>query len=140
MKAVVKFEGKKIEISAKANGTHYSENKYGGGTVNQFKITLSYDGRSTSFDFFDSIYNYNQGKKLLLESELPWCLYCFISDALAGQMSFDDFMGEFGYEDWKEGKRVWKACGKMSDKYDDLFDDDFDIYDFINYIQETYEC
>jgi hypothetical protein len=63
--------------------------------------------------------------------------YCFVGDAINGKMDFDEFCGEFGYDnDSRTAERTWKACKRATTKLERIYDGD--IYDLANELSEQY--
>ena len=65
--------------------------------------------------------------------------YCFVSDALSGTYSFENFCAEFGYDtDSRTAEKTWKACKRSFDKFWNLTGYSLDMmYDFINELSEV---
>lgn len=112
-----------------------------GSNINNFnnhKITVVNleTKKGLSFEFWNS----NASGKIKSESELLGAFECFLSDSCAAKETLEDFCGNFGY-DLKEGRKIYNACVKSLDKYDRVLSE-YDIYDFINelneYIEENY--
>lgn len=112
-----------------------------GGNINNFnnhKITVVNleTKKRLSFEFWNS----NAIGEIKTESDLIEAFECFLSDACAAKESVEDFCNEFGYE-LKEGRNIYNACVKSLNKYDRVLSE-YDIYDFINelneYIEENY--
>ena len=73
------------------------------------------------------------------EHDVLNAFYCFVSDALSGLDSFDEFCGEFGYDtDSRKAKKVYKACKRAYEKFKRVsgFADDDEFYGFINELAE----
>ena len=81
---------------------------------NKFIITVrSGNGEKITFPFYDSYQNYLEGKTTLSKQDLLYSLRALFDDATLGDMSFDDFCGETGYDcydDRARARRVYKAC------------------------------
>ena len=76
----------------------------------------------TSFDFWESI---AKGRTETREDVLS-ALSCFLSDAMAGGMSFAEFCSEFGYdEDSRKAYRTWIACRKANEKAERVISDTY---------------
>lgn len=58
---------------------------------NGWHCTLRYRGRQYSFDFW-------QGQAITGEPNVEGVLDCLLSDSQSGDMDFDEFCGEFGYD------------------------------------------
>jgi len=86
---------------------------------NHFVVTLRKGTRRVSFDFFDSISNFEKGiKELDAYSVLANCsseLYC--------PDTFEEFCNEFGYDnDSRQAEKTFKALSKFSAKLQKFFD------------------
>jgi len=101
---------------------------------NRHIVTISHNKKRLSFEFWSSL---NEGELKTDESNVS-AFYCFLSDSCAGEMDVFDFISEFGYEDIKEAKRIYKACEKSLLKFKNVFA--CDLYELINEIQDTYNC
>ena len=54
-------------------------------------------------------------------------LSCLVNDAISGEMSFNDFCSEFGYDmDSRSAKKTWRNCVKMAPKMRDFLGSKFD--------------
>lgn len=90
--------------------------------------------KATRFDFWCSL-----AHPVLTDEGLCNAFNCFVSDALAGDMDFEMFMAEFGY-DWKkikEAKKIWQACKESLKKLQSIYKGD--IYDLANFLKEQEE-
>lgn len=93
----------------------FSDNKYHTAD-NHYRISLRYEGKSASFDFWTS---YAKSNITTIE-DLQGALECIISDALSGSnfgfMSeiegIEEIMNEYGYKDIKEASRVFNDLKK----------------------------
>ena len=103
---------------------------------NYHKVTIknTENGKKTSFDFWCSIVQPTFKK----EYDLLNAFYCFLSDAISGTMSFEDFCSEFGYDiDSRRAEKTWKACKKSFNKFWNLTGYSLDMmYDFIDELSE----
>ena len=91
-------------------------------------------GKRTSFDFWASIAN----PVLETEYDIINAFYCFLSDAVSGEESFEDFCADFGYdEDSRTAERTWKACKRAAAKFQRIAPNE-DLYDLINEVSENY--
>lgn len=103
---------------------------------NQFRVSVKTDSSDTSFLFHGSHKDYQEGKIELGESDLIFAFYCFISDSIAGDLTFEEFCSELGYAiDSRKGEKIWKECGKSLNKSKQLFGD---VYDVMNELREFY--
>lgn len=132
-KTFVEFNGKRYDISGKliAQRTMWGYPKW------YHRITVKDGEHTTVFPFYtpDNVLN---------DYELRFSLYCLLSDAIAYRNAKDknDFAEEFGYEIPEPSEPVntelesaWKGCKSASKKCENF---DSDIYEFADYLQETY--
>lgn len=90
--------------------------------ANGYTVILKYQGRQYTLDFW-------QGTGITEDPTAAGVLDCLLSDANGGEMTFDDFCGEFGYDtDSRTAERVWKQCGKVREELQRLLGDDFDLF------------
>ena len=133
MKANFKnFELRDVFVGEKAS--LWSENNY----ENNYKIYVknTKTGASTSFDFWTS----KASPRIKTEYDLLNAFYCFVSDAFAGNESFESFCDEFGYNnDSMKAYKTYKACVKSYNKFlhvsNFLFTEN-EVYEFINELQK----
>jgi len=79
-------------------------------------------GAAIRFVFHASIADYEAGKRGLAGDDLLWAFRCFVEDANAGEMSFAEFCGDFGYdEDSISARNVWRECRRASKKFASLW-------------------
>lgn len=101
---------------------------------NNHKITVSFNGKKLSFDFWNSL---SEGE-IKTEDSLIGALDCFLSDSNAGEQSFEDFCSEFGYdEDSRKAEKIHNSCIKSFDKFNRVFD--CDLYDLSDELREKYD-
>ena len=122
-------------FAIKATYTGSKPAQWGNGRENwnHHKVTVTNTGNKlkTSFDFWASVAKPN----VETEYDILNAFYCFISDAISGDMSFSEFCSEFGYdEDSRSAEKTWKACKRAADKLKRIYDGD--IYDLANRLQE----
>ena len=99
---------------------------------NNHKITVKANGKRATFEFWASIMH----PEIDSESDLISSFECFVSDAVSGLYSFEDFCSEFGYDtDSRKAEKIHRACQKSADKLKRLLGD-ADIYDFANAIND----
>jgi hypothetical protein len=94
---------------------------------NIYQVTISYNGKKTSFRFGDSIKNTWDGIRLDDEKDKAGILETITSDYFVTKENYptiEDFKAEFGYEDNKIARRIYKACIVQSEKLHKLFNDD----------------
>ena len=64
-------------------------------------------GKRCYFDFWAS----EMQPEIRSRREVYEAVGCFVSDAWSGEQTFDEFCGEYGYDDdSRQAERVWKAC------------------------------
>lgn len=104
----------------------------------RYEVRVKSDATNTErrFTFHDSVHHEEIGKVGLSGTELYWALYCFMSDALYGEMDYPDFLDEFGYEHGPDITRMWRACQDSARKVRDLFHTEPDIEQMANELQE----
>ena len=87
--------------------------------VNHFIVTFKRGKNKCSFDYFDSIHNYQKG---ITEIRAYNALTCCSSEINCPD-TFEDFCSEFGYdEDSRSAEKTFRALKKMSDKLQKFFD------------------
>lgn len=104
------------------------------------KVTNLDTKQSCTFEFWASISN----PEIKTEYDLLNAFYCFVSDAVSAEESFENFCGDFGYEAYnerytgynKESMKIYKACVKSNEKLQKIYDGD--IYDLVNELSENY--
>lgn len=99
--------------------------------VNHFIVTFKKGKKRVSFDFFDSISNYEKGiKELDAYSVLSCC-----SAEINCPETFEDFCAEYGYdEDSRKAEKTFKSLKKPSNKLQKFFDSE-EIRDDLTEIQ-----
>ena len=86
-------------------------------------------GKKLHFDFWNNILN----PQITDTEELKWAFECFLRDCLVAIESYEDFISEFGYDDDKESKRVYKECECALKKLERIYDGDiFELYNAVN--------
>ena len=87
--------------------------------ANSYHCTLRYKGRQYSFDYWC-------GVGIEREPDAETCLDSLLSDAQSGELSFEDFCGELGYDqDSRKAERIHNACHKASVSMQRLLGEDF---------------
>ena len=90
--------------------------------ANGYTVRLMYKGRQYTIDFW-------QGTGITEDPTAAGVLDCLLSDANGGEMTVDEFCGEFGYDnDSRTAERTWKQCGKVREELQRLLGDDFDLF------------
>lgn len=98
----------------------------------RFVISISIDGgEPKDFYYFDSVANF---PKPIDEDGLRSAFECIVMDAMAGLCGgVDEFMREFGYEDYHEAQKIYLACNRASRFFQRH---DVDIYELQEYVSE----
>lgn len=82
---------------------------------NLYRVTLKTARARVSFEYYDSARAYKDGKTELIPADLLTAVECFLSDALSGAGSFEEFTGYDGNGvavSW----HVYKECAKSAAK------------------------
>lgn len=119
MKQAATFKGAGVSLALAACFKGNRAANWDASNYNHYRIYVSnvISGARTSFEFWAS-----RGVPRLADSRaVLGALECFISDAIAGGMSREEFCSEFGYEDGREGARVWRACVRSAEKLERVF-------------------
>lgn len=94
--------------------------------------------KHTHFDFWAS----KAHPRIEDEKDLMEAFECFLTDAMAGDMEFEQFCQEFGYDVYREdgypnanAKRIWKKCRISREKFDRIFEG-MNLYEVHNEIQD----
>jgi hypothetical protein len=125
------FDGYRIKA------TYLGDKKadWGGDTENwnNHMVAVSRNGRRIGFEFWASImYPELRGRGDLLQA-----FACFLSDAIAGGQTFDDFCADFGYDtDSRKAWKSWKACQRAALKARRLLNGD-DLYQLEQAVSEA---
>ena len=106
------------------------ESAWGANKHQHHIITVKYNGKRTSFDFWQSAAHPLIDNKRQLISAFS----CFVNDASCGSYGIDEFFQELGYEKASEGIRAWKGCQSAKGKLDRLYDGD--IYELLNSLDD----
>lgn len=123
-KISAEFDGKKVASWDANNDRH-----------NKVTVKNLDNGKRTSFDFWGSVVN----PRVESEYDLLNAFYCFVSDALAGVDSFENFCSDFGYDiDSRNAEKIWRACKRSTNKIFNLTGYSVDmLYDLVNDLQEV---
>jgi len=108
-----------ITFSFKLANTKTPDWEDNGQQRNHFVVTLKQGKKRMSFDFFDSVYNYRNGKtEIAVYDALIIC-----SSEINCPDTFGDFCSEFGYEeDSRKAEKTFRALKKFSNKLKKFFD------------------
>lgn len=108
----------KMTISFKEYGKHFHDDTE---SRNIYKVRIDRNHKTYSFNFGDSIYNTNAGKRPT-KYDILACLQKYDIG------SFDDFISEYGYviesnKDYHRLFKLYKACCKEYKNVNRLFSD-----------------
>ena len=124
---------KDFRITATYTGSKEAGWEGGPKNWNHHHITVTNveTGKHTDFDFWMSIARPHMETRY----DVLNAFYAFVDDAISGEMSFDEFCSEFGYDsDSRRAEKTWKACKRATAKLHRIYDGD--IYDLANELQE----
>ena len=107
---------------------------------NHFVISItSLSSIVQSFDYYGSHSDYCKNITVLPESDIRNALVCIVSDGLSGAMDFEEFCGEYGYDDdSRNAERIHKQCIETKDKLESLDISEDDMIIITNDINEDY--
>lgn len=138
MKSVITVCGVTFTVTAKLHdeGVKFpNTDKKDNSLHNQYKVTVKTPLGRTTFDFFGSAYDYNNGITEMNESGLKHALYCFVSDSCSGKDTFENFCSELGYdEDSRTAEKIYKSCVRSLAKFNRICE--ADIYDVANALND----
>lgn len=86
---------------------------------NSYKVVLKYKKRQITIMFYQGNYN---------DPEVSDIINCLLSEAYASDVSFEEWIWEFGYENNKESKFIYDSCLKNSKKIHSLLGNEFDLF------------
>lgn len=132
----ISFEGKSIKINCLLSNTKACEwDKKYPESHNHYIVTVSCEGKRLSFNWFDSFHNFRYGIVDKNRKEIIEMFYLFLQDIIYKNEYSDknDFCKEEG-----NVPTLWSALCKHENKYNRVFDN-VDIYELVNYLQETFE-
>lgn len=132
----ISYEGKKIKINCLLSNTKVCkwDEKYPE-SHNHYIITVSYEGKKVSSDWFDSLRNFRCGVTDKDRKEIVEMFYSFLQDILYKNEFLDK--KEFCQ---REGNTptLWNMLCKQKNKYNRVFEG-VDIYELANNLRETFE-
>ena len=132
----ISYEGKTINIKCLLSNTKPCkwDNKYPE-NHNHYIITVSYDGRKLSFDWFDSFNNFRTGNIDKSRKEIAEMFLFYLQDILYKNEYSDknDFYKENG-----NTPILWNALCKQENKYNRVFEG-INIYELASNLQETFD-
>jgi len=122
---------KQFEIKASYKGNKKAS---WGNNWNNHMITVTNTetDQKITFEFWAS----NAHPVLNTEYDILNAFYCFVSDAIAGSYTFEEFCNEFGYDsDSRQAEKIYRKCKKQLEKLKKIYDGD--IYELINELQKV---
>lgn len=123
---------KHFEIKASYKGTKKAEWSSDNFNNHMITVTNTETQQKITFEFWASIAH----PELTTDYDVLNAFYCLVSDAISGEMSFDDFCSEFGYNnDSRTSEKIHRKCKKQLEKLKKIYDGD--IYDLCNELQEV---
>lgn len=130
------FEGKAIKIKCLLANTKvckwdkkYPENH------NHYIVTVSYEGKRLSFDWFDSFQNFRCDVIDKDRNEIVEMFYSFLQDIIYKNEYSDK--NDFCKEE-ENAPILWSALCKQENKYNRVFEG-VDIYELASNLQETFD-
>lgn len=132
----ISYEGKTINIKCLLSNTKSCKwgNKYPE-NHNHYIITVSYDGRKLSFDWFDSFQNFRCGVIDKDRNEIVEMFYSFLQDIIYKNEYSDK--NDFCKEE-ENAPILWSALCKQENKYNRVFEG-INIYELASNLQETFD-
>ena len=86
-------------------------------------------GKKLHFDFWNSVLN----PQITSTQELKDAFQCYLNDCLVAMETYEEFISEFGYDDDKDSKRVYKECQCALKKLERIYDGDIlELYNAVN--------
>ena len=124
---------KNFEVKATFKGDKkatWSDNNFNNSMV---KVTNTETKKSIAFEFWGSKVN----PEITTKYDILNSFYCFVSDAISGEETFQDFCSNFGYDnDSIKSRNIHRACMRATTKLKKIYSDD--IYNLCNELQEVY--
>lgn len=131
----VKATFKQFEIKANYKGTkkaEWSDNRHQNFNNHMVTIKNIETEQKITFEFWASIAHPVLNK----EYDILNAFYCFVSDAVSGSESFENFCSELGYDsDSRTAEKIYRKCKKQLEKLNRIYDGD--IYDLVNELQDV---
>jgi len=132
METSIKLLQNKITISSR--NVNSKKSSWGADEHQHHVISLTTSEGVISFDYWAS----KAQPYVRMATDLLECLSAFLSDAMYGEMSYEDFISEMGYEPNEESEQIHSECVVAYDKFLELELLD-DMYDLTNELNEKYE-
>lgn len=107
----------------------FDDNRSRSHTHHVITVRNNETGKKLHFDFWNSILN----PQITDTEELKWAFQCYLNDCLVAMETYADFISEFGYDDDKDSKRVYKECQYALKKLERIYDGDIlELYNAVN--------
>jgi hypothetical protein len=118
MKITENLNDEKVTITATYKGDKSWDADSTVQNCNNHRVTVSRRGKRVSFEFWGSIVE----PEIKTRNQLRFAVACFLFDAAAGRLSFEDFCSDYGYnEDSRKAFAKWKECKNATKKADRIF-------------------
>ena len=110
--------------------------------VYKHRISLHCPGGKSSFDFWGSLNDARNGKRIIEGRDLAFCAYCHLTDALyyLQAKDIDDFASEFCYQKPSELIKAWEGCKSASVSLSAVGMDEQEICDVVNWLSANGFC
>ena len=129
-KAVLDYNDKKIELTCTLSNTKVCKwDKNHPENHNHYIVTVNYEGKKLSFDWFDSFQNFRCGVIDKDRNEIIEMFYFYLQDIL--------YKNEFCKEDGNT-PALWNSLCKQENKYNRVFEG-INIYELASNLQETFD-
>lgn len=123
---------KQFEVKASYKGTKKAEWSSDNFNNHMITVTNTETGNKATFEFWASMAH----PELNREYDILNAFYCFITDAISGSESFEDFCSNFGYDkDSITALKIYRKCKKQLEKLNKICNDN--IHDLANELQEV---
>lgn len=132
----ISYEGKTVNIKCLLSNTKPCkwDNKYPE-NHNHYIVTVGYEEKRLSFDWFDSFQNFRCGVIDKDRNEIVEMFYSFLQDIICKNEYSDK--NDFCKEE-ENAPILWSALCKHENKYNRVFEG-IDIYELASNLQETFE-
>ncbi len=100
----------------KLSAVYVGEDETDGWKHDLWKVEIARDGKTFQTSYKTGLGHrkapsYDKNRPRPIKPELADVVSSLLSDAQSGQMSFDEFCGEFGYDsDSRKALATWEAC------------------------------
>jgi hypothetical protein len=137
----IRVVGKQFDLSARMvqHGVPFpNEDPKSWTRHNKFSVKVCQAKKCKSFAYYGSHADREKGKTVLGAEDLKDAFQSFLSDAIYGTMSFEDFCAETGYdEDSRRAEKIWGATKKAYGQVIELGLSESELYDAVNELNEV---